>query len=42
MPGADAGPAKHLARKSGDRERWIKSMVSLQRRFLSELELTRP
>ena len=42
MPGADAGPAKHLARKSSDRERWIKSMIKLQRRFLSELEPTRP
>ena len=33
MPGGDAGPAKHLVRKSADRERWIRGMKRLQKRM---------
>ena len=41
MPGADAGPAKHLARKAANPERWVCTMRKLNRRLLGELE-TRP
>lgn len=30
LPGGDVGPARHVARKNGDRERWIKGMQRLQ------------
>ena len=40
LPGGEAGAARHVERKNGDRERWIRGMQRLQRKLSGAREAT--